>query len=333
MRLALKLSFMDIEFPLIWSTRLAILLFPLLIGCEGPAGPPGIDAEGVDVTPPTIELTEPHPLDDVWDEFKLVAAAVDNVSIREVVFTFDGSQVVNGELLIVEEAPYEVTVEALGEDDVHLFESGWHFVAARAYDAAGNVTDSPIVPIRLGYSKDLQDTVEFKYHNGEPVHSWVLPDTAGSLAYWSRFHTPTDAKLISVRILFGGSISDSCTCFLRIMEGTIIPGEELFRDTLAADILPVEPSWLTFDLSGDDLEVDGDFFVMVDLPDPALEDSLVIMSDDGLPPWWRCGSRDERGYYPLYELYGADNNFLVTCRLYFEVESPPDTTLSFRNQW
>ena len=296
------------------------------MGCEGPIGPPGIDAEGVDITPPTIALTSPHPLDDVWDEFKVAAAAVDNVAIREVVFMFDGSQVVNGVLFLDNAAPYELTIEALGAEDARLFTPGWHFVAARAYDIAGNIADSPLLPIKLGYSDDLQDTVSLAYHNSVASRGWTLPDTAGAVAYWSRFRAPKRGRLLSVDLMLGGRFSDSTTCMLKIMTGTVIPSQVLLRDTLDVSLLSGEPAWRIFDLGGDSLNVQNDFFVVIDLSQPFSSDSLVLMSDDGLPPWQRCGSLNERGYNTLDERYGAENNFLISCKLYFTPPAPPDTT-------
>ncbi len=303
----------------------------LFSGCQGPVGPPGMDAEGVDVTPPTIELVKPHPLSQVWDEFDIVAAAVDNVAIREVLFTFDGSSLVNDTLLIDYTPPYEFTIEALGPDSVRLFESGWHFIAARAYDIAGNVTDSPLVPIQLGYSEDLQDTVVLEHHNGVSYREWTLPDTADATAYWSRFNSPKPCNLISVSLMFGGSISDSTACLITIWEGNLIPENIISVDTLISDSLSAEPVWNTFDLSMDEIEVEDDFFVMVGLEDPSPNDSLILTADNGLPPWRRSGSYDDRGMHLLREKYGAENNFLISCKLFYEVEEPPDTTVSIRS--
>ncbi len=305
-----------------------ILLFS---GCQGPVGPPGMDAEGVDVTPPTIELVRPHPLSQVWDEFDIVAAAVDNVAIREVLFTFDGSSLVNNILLLDDSPPYEFTIEALGPEDVRLFESGWHFIAARAYDTAGNVTDSPLVPIQLGYSEDLQDTVVLKHHNGVPFRGWTLPDTAGATAYWSRFNTPVSSDLISISLMLSGSISDSTACLITVWEGNLFPENVISVDTLLSDSLSAEPVWSTLDLNVDSIEVEDDFFVMVGLEDPSLNDSLILMADNGLPPWRRSGSYDDHGMHLLRERYSADNNFLISCKLFYEVEEPPDTTVSLRS--
>ncbi|HHE46254.1 MAG TPA: hypothetical protein ENL08_00950 [Bacteroidetes bacterium] len=310
---------------------LAIVGILTVAGCEGPVGPPGMNAEGVDITPPTIELLQPHPLSQVWDEFKVTAAAVDNVAIRAVIFSLDGSSLVNNTLLSDDSPPFEFTIEALGPEDARLFESGWHFIAARAYDTAGNITDSPLVPIRLGYADDLQDTVVMAYHNNVASMDWVLPDSARAAAYWTRFDTPKRCSLISVSLLMGGSVGDSVECFLTVWEGDRFPEQELFVDTLSSDSLSVEPVWRTYDLSSEGIEVRDDFFVMIGLDNPGETDSLVLASDDGLPPWQRGGSRDDRGLHLLEERYGARNNFLISCSLYFEVEEPPDTTLSLRN--
>ena len=98
----------------------------------------------------------------------------------------------------------------------------------------------------------------------------------------------------------------------------MFPERVLFTDTLSNDEIANEPIWRTFDLSGDTIDVKkGDFFVMINLPNPAESDSVILVSDDGQPRWDRCGSRDDDGLHTLFERYGASNNFLVNCSLYY----------------
>ena len=319
-------------------------------------GPSGQHAQGVDVIPPTIELVQPHPLSQVWDEFTIAATAVDNVAIREVVFTIDGSYIINNQVLFDDEPPYEVTIEAVDREGTRWFEPGWHFVSARAYDTAGNLTDSPVVPIQLGFSEDLQDTVVMAFHNGVPDTLWTLPgidtlridtlqvDTIWinneeyeldylldylivpcATEYWVRFTTPKKCNLISMRLMIGGNISDTTDCFLKILEGNLYPESVIAIDTLTAEQVSGEvASWRTFDLIEDSIEVKDDFFIIIGLESPGAADSLIIMTDDGLPQWDRSGSRDEDGLHMLTERYGAGNNFLIDCKLVYESSEPPE---------
>jgi len=294
-------------------------------------GPSGQHAQGVDVIPPTIKLVQPHPLSQVWDEFTIAATAVDNVAIREIVFTFDGSYIVNNQVLFDDEPPYEVTIEAVNREGTRWFEPGWHFVSARAYDTAGNLTDSPVVTINLGYSDDLRDTVIVKYHNSVPVRQWMLPErdaetgeTAGTTDYWVRFSTPKRCDLISASLMIGGNISDTTDCFLKIWEGNLYPESVIAIDTLTAEQISSEAAWRTFDLIENSIVVNDDFFIMIGLESPGAEDSLIIMADDGLPQWDRSGSKDEDGLHMLTERYGVGNNFLIDCKLVYETAGPPE---------
>jgi len=296
----------------------------LSIGCQGPVGPPGTDAEGIDTVPPTIELVRPYPMSRVWDEFTVEATAVDNVAIREVVFSIDGSPVVIDEVLIDDKPPYEFTIKALTETEEivekHLTE-GWHFISARAYDTAGNLTDSPVVPIQLCYSVDLIDTtVVMKFHNDIASRMWTLPDDSGATAFWVRFNAPIDCKLLSVDALIGGSLSENAACSISVWNGNVYPVDQIASVSFT-DMVPNEPEMRRILESNDILIKPGksapDFFVMISLSSDTTIDKLIMMADDGLPAWRRGGSTEEEGYYTLVERYSAESNFMVSCSVFF----------------
>lgn len=322
------------------------------MGCEGPRGVPGQDVAGVDIVSPSIEMLKPHPLSVVWDEFEIAASAVDNVAVREVVFSVDGSSVVNGILLLDDRAPYQFIIEAL-EDSIRHFDVGWHFIAARAYDIAGNYTDTPPIPIRINYSDDLEGLVELSFHNGEPDTNWTLPGIENILhyrwekypseddpdveidtlmidtlmvpparAYWARFNTPIECQLLSVSAMLGGVHSDttSFTFTMGIWEGTVFPEKEkkIATYTLSSDSLEIEPDTLTIDLRADSLSVSDDFFVVLEYLAENQTDSLVLAADDGLPPRKRSGCIDDDGIHTLNERYSVGNNFIISCTLFYE---------------
>ncbi len=318
------------------AALMAAFVLLLFTACEGPMGPSGQHAQGVDVIPPTIELVQPHPLSQVWDEFTIAASAVDNVAIREVVFTFDGSYIINNQVLFDDEPPYEVTIEAVDGEGTRWFESGWHFVSARAYDTAGNLTDAPVVPIQLGFSEDLQDTIVMAFHNGVPDREWTLPDTAGATAYWVRFNTPKRCRVLSVDLYYRQFLRHiDSICIVGIWNGDLFPDEDdmLGADTLFWDYVPdtsisYEPVIHLSFLNNGEIMVSDDFFVMIELVSNDPADSIVLMVDDGLPPWRRCGSRDDDGLHSLIERYGVENNFMVSCSVFYEDSSPPPEEVS-----
>jgi hypothetical protein len=291
----------------------------LFLGCEGAVGPPGHDVPGVDIVPPTIVMTEPWPLSEVYDEIIIKAAAVDNVAISEVIFTIDGSSVFNGELLLDDAEPYEATIDAAPSDTVRLMEEGWHFIAARAYDSAGNITDAAPIPIYFAYSADLHDTVNVSHHNGYTAREWALPDTAGTKAFWARFNTPKSSTvLLSVKALLRGVYTDS-TGFqfaVGIWSGTSIPRVIIAQDTLDSDTLSFAADTLIVDFTTDaEIKVSKDFFVVIEYLGGGVNDSLMLMSDDGTPSWGRCGSIDDLGTHTLNERFSIGNNFLIECTL------------------
>ena len=313
------------------ETAILLLLFIgtfVLLSCEGPMGPPGRDAEGVDVVPPTIALTQPWPMSTVWDSFKVSVAAVDNVAIRYVSVMIDGSVMVGGQLLIDEIPPYTSMVTGLTRD--------WHFVSARAYDIAGNVTDSPVVPVWFGFSRDMSDTtVSLSYHNGDVDSVWAIPNNARATAYWMRFNPARDCILQRVGLMAGGIFSDTMAVMtVALWEGAGLPqteiengGRSLSGVSINGDI---DMRWFDFtgDIAeGDTLELEGrnDYFLVVSLDDISPGDTLLLGFDDGVPPWGRCGGRDDVGWHDLTERYAKRNNLIITCELYYDYLEP-DTT-------
>lgn len=293
-----------------------LLLFMLIVqGCEGPAGPPGLDAEGVDTTPPTIKMIEPWPLSTVYDEFKIAAAAVDNVSVSEVVFTIDGGTVYNQEVLVDYTDPYAFTIDAW--DEVRLISEGWHFISARAYDTAGNFTETPIIPIFVSFSEDLHDTLTQQFNNGSTSGHFALPDTLETYSIWNRFNVPVSCILNSISIHAGGSFSDSSGLILEIWDGNILPEESNLDTMIAGEIIEGEPAWHTIDLSGEELDVNKDFFILLGLKSTNETDTLLISHDSGLPYWNRGGTHDEEGFHLLNDRYGVRVNLLINCELVF----------------
>ncbi len=300
--------------PAIASTAL------IFISCEGPVGPAGKDAQGFDVVPPTVNITEPWPLSDVWDDFDVSASAIDNVAIREVVFQIDGSPVIGGELLSVLEPPYSKTI------DHDALDPGWHYVNARAYDTAGNITTTPVIPINIGDPDALSDAVRVKYHNGYLETAWKLPDSLHAESYWARFTKARTCSLRTAVIRAGGAMSDTTLVGVQVWTGEEMPEDsvttvELYQGDFTEDIELVEVNFNEVQLSGRD-----DFFIRIAFINRAPEDTLLIGADNGLPYWNRSGCSAEEGEFTIRDLYFRDDNFMIDCILDYGSDEPPDTT-------
>jgi hypothetical protein len=290
---------------------IAATLFTL--GCRGPEGAPGVDAEGVDIVPPTIQMTDPWPLSSIYDSMKVAASAVDNVAIDKVIFTIDGSPYVPGLTLVAGAPPYRFMVP------LAQIPPGWHFVAARAYDVAGNITEAPARPVRLGLSSSLSDTtITLAYHNKEAATYFTIPDSARSEAFWVRLSSARYAKLNSATMTIGGSFSDSTILNIGIWTGLLTPTVAKDTVSIGAVIVAGPPQPQTFNFGGQD-SVKGDFFIVLELTKSAPSDTLIIAADNGLPPWERSGTRDELGWFSLKDRYSSEANFILSCELHYGV--------------
>jgi len=292
------------------------------MGCSGPEGPSGLDAQGVDVTPPTIKMTAPWPLSVNYDKLKIAAAAVDNVAIERIVFTFDGSPYMPGLVLVDGAPPYEF------EASLDLVTPGWHLIAARAYDLAGNIADAAPRPVWLGRSRSLSDTtVRLAYHNDSPARLFKAPDSTKSEAFWVRFTAAKRSKLLNVHFNIGGSFSDTTMLRVGVWSGSGTPTRMLESLEIPAVLLRGDPTPQQFNFT-DSLSLTAtEFFLVVELINRTAGDTLVIAADDGSPPWGRSGARDDGGWNTLSDRYSVEFNFLASCWLYYD-PVPPDSGVS-----
>ncbi len=292
---------------------LYLLISIFLNGCRGPAGPAGVNAEGVDIQPPTIEIKEPWPLSKVYDRLTLSAAAVDNVEISRVVFTFDGSSVAGRKSLIVLSSPYQVEVDSAN------LTRGWHFIGARAYDVAGNCADAPPRPVWISFSRDLSDTtVSTYYHNSISSMIWRVPDTVRTEALWVRMTPAKVCSLRAITVWLGGIFSDTAEVKVGLWDGTTIPNSErLISKKPGSEVAGNSLQPQTFLFSGRATRISNDFFVVISIVKQSYGDTLYIAADDGAPFWGRSGSRDDAGWHTLRERFGKHNNLIVNAELYY----------------
>jgi len=300
---------MDICFKFHSTSVLPLLMTLVLItGCRGSMGPSGKDVEGVDVTPPTVHLISPTPLSEAWDELVIRAVAVDNVAIQEVRFYIDGGNIIDGELLSTFETPYEKTI------NIKSLEPGWHYIIARAVDTGNNITDTPEVPVMLGFSASLRDTISVRYHNSVYANTWVAPDSLKTTAYWSRFSVARQCTLTEVSMMIGAVLSDTAAVSIQIWSGEEFPVEMDTAFTIAANRIDTVLTWQSISMRESQHE---DFFVLLTLMNNSPEDTLMLGGDSGDPPWGRAGSRDDGDYYYLPDRFSTANNFLIGCKLYY----------------
>ncbi len=92
----------------------------------------------VDNTAPTVAITSPANGASVFLSTTLKANAADTMGVTRVVF-YDGGTVIGTDTT----APYSVNWNVL------LVPKGWHTVTAKAYDAAGNVTTSESISVKV----------------------------------------------------------------------------------------------------------------------------------------------------------------------------------------
>jgi len=297
----------------IFKLTISLILIAIvsLNGCRGPVGPSGKDVEGVDVTPPTVHLLNPAPMSEVWDEFEISAVAIDNVAIQEVRFYVDGGNVIGGELLSMTEPPYEVTLRVEG------LMLGWHFISARAIDTGNNITDTPLVPVKLGHASSLRDTVTTKYHSSIYDQTWTAPDTINTTAYWSRFSVGRSCILTGASMVIAAVLSDTAEVSVQIWSGDDMPIEMQAAFTFPDGVIDtvLAEKYMSFPM--DSLRQNEDFFVLLTLLRNTVEDTLKLGSDSGDPPWGRSGNRDDDKLYTISERFGMTNNFLISCNLFY----------------
>lgn len=283
-----------------------------LVGCRGPEGPSGIDAQGVDVLPPTLQLTDPWPLDQYWDNVPIAAAAVDNVAIDRVIFTLDGSPAVGANTMVLTSSPFRYSLPL---KDVT---NGWHFIGARAYDLAGNATEAAPRPVWLGHSTMLSDTtVTLAYHNNIQASIFAIPDTSRAEGFWVRVTPAKGGDLRNIIFNLGGEFTDTTEIGIGIWTGTTIPTKLNSETAFPAAVVAgaVEPFQFDFADQADSLE--GEFFIVIDLRKRAATDTLRIGADDGSPPWGRSGVRDDGGSVTTVERYGINANIIASIHYYY----------------
>jgi len=300
--------------------RIGWMLVILSVGCRGPIGPSGLDVQGVDVDPPTIIINTPWPLSEVWDAFDISASAVDNVAVREVVFTIDGSCLIGSEVLVFSVGPYSARINA------RLLSRGWHFISARAYDTGNNIADAPVIPIKVGYSEDLQgQDVIIRYNSGVVENTWTLPDTARTLAFWSRFSIADTCFLRSVALKIGATVNDTGGVAVGVWHGANYPA---VLDTeivlINVELTPhISDKFISF---GDGLLLTREFFIQISLEGALPGDTVRLGADGGDPFWNRSGSRDEDGCRGLKQRFARKDNFIIDCSVYYP--NAPDDSLN-----
>jgi hypothetical protein len=97
-----------------------------------------------DIIPPTVQIVNPFEGQQVADTVKIIAQALDNKSIKKVVFFIDGDSIFSDITY-----PYDFLLRANS-----LLSLGEHTIFARAYDTSRNFTNSDVIHIIVAASLD-----------------------------------------------------------------------------------------------------------------------------------------------------------------------------------
>lgn len=260
-----------------FSQLIIVALLAVMVGCSGDDGPRGPAGSIPDNIPPTIVLTEPSAGDTLSDTLRVTASAADNVGLRRVVFYLDGSDADNdtGYVHLTEE-PYRYTFDLVGRG----MEDGPHTLQARAYDLAGNVTDTPPMIV---YTKRIitpgPDTLSH-YSESDSMMVYSFPKrnlSDGSFrvdSLWTRFTMERSGTVQSVEIYLD-SLETEETNYDTVLTVSIYQSNGVYPTTSVA----------TSQINTENLEFTGFHTLPIEFTDPpafaAGEKFHVLMTVDG----------------------------------------------------
>ena len=265
------------RFPAILLSALILAIITLLAGCSGSDGPAGPAGSIPDNIPPTIVLTEPTAGDTLSDTLRVAANAADNVGIRRVVFYFDGSDADNdtGYVHLTEE-PYMFTFDLVGRG----VSDGLHTLMGRAYDLAGNVTDTPPIVVYTKRIINAGPAVLSNYSDLDSMMVYTFPkrdDFSGSIqvdSLWSRFTMERSGTVDNVEIYLD-SVETEVINYDTLLTVSIYQSNGVYPTNVVA----------TGQITTENLEFTGFHSLPVDFPDPpsfaAGEKFHVLMTVDG----------------------------------------------------
>ncbi len=184
------------------EVAIVILLALIWIGCEGPSGPAGRDANVQDTQPPILNWRYPAGGDTIRDQDTLELNAYDNSVVDSVEFFVNGRDSVPGFKVLPPAPPY---YRVAWNTTLTTLTRGMYTLQARAFDRAMNVGWSPTLFVYVVDSMPgLIGIHTLQHFSGESVpniaEGWPLPDQSDTTLEYAVKLTPTqNCSLLFVR--------------------------------------------------------------------------------------------------------------------------------------
>lgn len=155
---------------------LSLPVFIVFLGCEGPQGPAGKDAEITDLSPPEIYWEHPIGGDTLRIQDTLRVQAFDNVGIDSIVFFVNGVRNFRNVSLSIRNAPY------IKPWNTNYLTAGNYSLTAYAYDLSGNIGMSPTILVQ---SISVLTGIQWlqNYTGTSSGQGYNLPDVDGTTEY------------------------------------------------------------------------------------------------------------------------------------------------------
>ena len=256
----------------------------LFISCEGEAGKPGVNLLGSDLQPPVVEIIFPLADRSVYNNVVIELNVTDDDSADRVEFLLDGI-LTDLEQFVPFGLPWQYSWNC---SELTL---GRHSLQAIAYDRSDRRGVSPLLYLHKAdpATAPSSDTLSYFSGSDEGDVSWTLPDyrenrftgygvrfTVGGLCtiYYIRIRVLRDAEWGVMVPLVDVTTS---------IEGS--PGELIARKPLILrELLEEFDGWQEIDLRRNIVQMSGEFFVLVTMPEELVgdTDTLGFWSDPGV---------------------------------------------------
>ncbi len=318
-----------------------------MVGCDGAAGPDGLDAPPVDNVGPSIQLIRPQPGAVITTSTMILEAAladtedVDNGDIDRVRFYVDGANQLGEDSAVVTAPPY------IFEWDFDVSGTGFGpvTVMAEAIDTLGNRNSTALLLVNRRQLAD-RDTLTDRFALGSasdlsvPFQIPLLDtnnvpyDTVYITELGTRFLAQARCILSQARLYpvmrLDAPFTDMADYWviLRASQDSLYPGEALDSIFVQPDLMLYD-RWLTLDLDGipeseRTFEAGETFFLTLrpeanaDSLDAGVTIGTLFESDttdfaDGEKAYWYERPPQGLGWRPvsdLYETYGVHHLYL-----------------------
>ncbi|MCF7811699.1 hypothetical protein K9N50_11995 [bacterium] len=260
----------------------------LIIGCEGEIGKDGVNRIPDDVQAPYVELILPEASRPVYDKITFEAFADDDVGVVGMEFLIDGQSLPTGELTLTEE-PWQAYYGCS-----HL-NNGAHYFQAVARDGSGRLGFSPMVMVeKMDISnKPVFDTLKSYIElDDNKLLGWTLPDEYKQYTCYGTRFVPDGPCTISFFAVKAYTYEDwQCTrpiSFEIRSSRNNLPDSLIYADTTnwtESRFSPGEIQWFGFNIHevvvGRKIRTEGDFFVIVNLANEQVGDTIGVLTDNG----------------------------------------------------